>query len=178
MVQSVQLLATDCRQEPAWKDVWQDRTGRSWYVEACEIRDAHVSTPANLSTRARELAREQTSAMPLCSLDRVTQWSGPTAPCETYACFDGISRWPIVRTLAARTIGANAVMLVRLVGIAAPTREQSWFSHRLNPLRLSVKHPGLARYIPVYANSQTNQPIRNHGVTISATASTAPKTSV
>jgi hypothetical protein len=116
--------------------------------------------------------------MPLCSVDRVTQWPDPTAPRETYACFDGISRWPIVRALAARTIGADAVMLVRLVGIAAPTGEQSWFLHRLNPLRLSIKYSGLARCIPVYANSQTNQAIRNHGATISATASTAPKTSV
>ncbi len=32
--------------------------------------------------------------------------------------------------------------------------------------------------IPVYANSQTKQPIRNHGATISATASAAPETSV
>ncbi len=65
--------------------------------------------------------------MPLCSVDRVTQWSSPTAPSETYARFDGISRRPIVRALAARTIGADAVMLVRLVGIAAPTGELSWF---------------------------------------------------
>jgi len=36
MVQSVQLQATHCRGEPAWKGIWRDRGGgRSWYVEAC-----------------------------------------------------------------------------------------------------------------------------------------------
>ena len=35
MVQSRQLQATHCRGEPAWKGQWQDRSGRSWYVEAC-----------------------------------------------------------------------------------------------------------------------------------------------
>jgi len=35
MVQARQLQATHCRGEPAWKGVWRDRAGRSWYVEAC-----------------------------------------------------------------------------------------------------------------------------------------------
>lgn len=36
MVYSRQLQATHCRrQPPAWKGVWRDATGRSWYVEAC-----------------------------------------------------------------------------------------------------------------------------------------------
>ena len=35
MVQSRQLQATHCRGEPAWKGVWRDRTGKSWYVEEC-----------------------------------------------------------------------------------------------------------------------------------------------
>jgi hypothetical protein len=35
MVQSRQLQATHCRGEPAWKGVWKDRSGLSWYVEAC-----------------------------------------------------------------------------------------------------------------------------------------------
>ena len=35
MVQSRQLQATHCCGEPAWKGVWKDRSGRSWYIEAC-----------------------------------------------------------------------------------------------------------------------------------------------
>ncbi len=35
MIKSVQLRATHCRQEPAWKGVWRDRACHSWYVEAC-----------------------------------------------------------------------------------------------------------------------------------------------
>ena len=35
MVQSRQLQATHCRGVPAWKGVWKDRSGHSWYVEAC-----------------------------------------------------------------------------------------------------------------------------------------------
>jgi hypothetical protein len=35
MMQSCQLQATHCREEPAWKGVWKDRSRRSWYVEAC-----------------------------------------------------------------------------------------------------------------------------------------------
>jgi hypothetical protein len=35
MVQSRQLQATHCRQEPAWKGQWQDVKGGWWYVEAC-----------------------------------------------------------------------------------------------------------------------------------------------
>ena len=43
MVQSVQLQATHCRQEPAWKGVWRDRAGRSWYVEACREHAPRVT---------------------------------------------------------------------------------------------------------------------------------------
>ena len=35
MVYSRQLQATHSYQSPAWKGVWRDRKGRSWYVEAC-----------------------------------------------------------------------------------------------------------------------------------------------
>jgi len=35
VVYSVQLQADHCRWPPAWKGVWRDRSGRSWYVEAC-----------------------------------------------------------------------------------------------------------------------------------------------
>jgi hypothetical protein len=35
MVYSKKLQATHCRQPPAWKGVWTDVKGRSWYVEAC-----------------------------------------------------------------------------------------------------------------------------------------------
>ena len=40
MVQSRQLQATHCRGEPARKGVWKDRSGRSWYVEACRATRA------------------------------------------------------------------------------------------------------------------------------------------
>jgi hypothetical protein len=35
MIQSRQLQATHCRQEPAWNGIWTDRKGKGWYVEAC-----------------------------------------------------------------------------------------------------------------------------------------------
>jgi hypothetical protein len=35
MVQSRQLQADHCYEPPAWKGIWVDVTGRSWYVEAC-----------------------------------------------------------------------------------------------------------------------------------------------
>jgi len=35
MVYSHQLQAIHCSEPPAWKGVWRDRTGKSWYVEAC-----------------------------------------------------------------------------------------------------------------------------------------------
>jgi hypothetical protein len=35
MVYSKQLQASHCRGEPAWKGIWKDRKGKSWYVEAC-----------------------------------------------------------------------------------------------------------------------------------------------
>jgi hypothetical protein len=35
MVQSRQLQADHCYEPPAWKGIWVDVKGRSWYVEAC-----------------------------------------------------------------------------------------------------------------------------------------------
>ena len=35
MVQSRQLQADHCDEPPAWKGIWVDVKGRSWYVEAC-----------------------------------------------------------------------------------------------------------------------------------------------
>ena len=35
MVYSHQLQATHCPEPPAWKGMWQDTKGSSWYVEAC-----------------------------------------------------------------------------------------------------------------------------------------------
>jgi hypothetical protein len=46
MVQSVHLQATHCRQEPAWKGLWRDRTGKSWYVEACREHAPKVTSRA------------------------------------------------------------------------------------------------------------------------------------
>ena len=33
MVYSTQLQSTHCYEPPAWKGVWKDRAGRSWYVK-------------------------------------------------------------------------------------------------------------------------------------------------
>ena len=35
MIYSPQLQASHYRQPPAWKGIWKDRTGRSWYLQAC-----------------------------------------------------------------------------------------------------------------------------------------------
>jgi hypothetical protein len=35
MIYSGQLQADHCSQPPAWKGIWRDRKGKSWYVEAC-----------------------------------------------------------------------------------------------------------------------------------------------
>ena len=35
MIYDHKLQATHCRQPPAWKGVWRDAKGKSWYVEAC-----------------------------------------------------------------------------------------------------------------------------------------------
>jgi hypothetical protein len=35
MVHGHQLQADHCRGLPAWKGIWTDRKGKSWYVEAC-----------------------------------------------------------------------------------------------------------------------------------------------
>jgi hypothetical protein len=47
MVYSVQLQATHCRQPPAWKGVWRDRTGKSWYAEACREHAPKVTSAAS-----------------------------------------------------------------------------------------------------------------------------------
>ncbi len=47
MVQSRQLQATHCQQEPAWKGIWTDRKGNGWYVEACRLHAPKVSSPAS-----------------------------------------------------------------------------------------------------------------------------------
>jgi hypothetical protein len=46
MVQSRQLQATHCYEPPAWKGIWCDRTGRSWYVEACREHALKVTSTA------------------------------------------------------------------------------------------------------------------------------------
>jgi hypothetical protein len=35
MIYDPKLQATHCRQAPAWKGIWRDAKGKSWYVEAC-----------------------------------------------------------------------------------------------------------------------------------------------
>jgi hypothetical protein len=35
MVYSCQLQATHCYEPLAWKGIWRDPKGKSWYVEAC-----------------------------------------------------------------------------------------------------------------------------------------------
>jgi hypothetical protein len=47
MVQSRQLQADHCHQEPAWQGIWTDRKGKSWYVEACREHAPKVSSPAS-----------------------------------------------------------------------------------------------------------------------------------
>ena len=47
MVQSRQLQATHCRGEPAWKGVWRDRAGKSWYVEACQEHAPRLTSEAS-----------------------------------------------------------------------------------------------------------------------------------
>jgi hypothetical protein len=45
MVQSRQLQATHCPEPPAWKGIWTDVKGRSWYVEACRGHAPKVAGP-------------------------------------------------------------------------------------------------------------------------------------
>jgi hypothetical protein len=45
MVQSRQLQATHCPDPPAWKGIWTDVKGRSWYVEACRGHAPKVAGP-------------------------------------------------------------------------------------------------------------------------------------
>jgi hypothetical protein len=47
MVQSRQLQADHCYEKPAWKGVWRDRTGRSWYVEACRKHAPKITGDAS-----------------------------------------------------------------------------------------------------------------------------------
>jgi hypothetical protein len=35
LIYSPQIQAMHCPDPPAWKGIWKDRKGRSWYVEAC-----------------------------------------------------------------------------------------------------------------------------------------------
>jgi hypothetical protein len=35
MIYDHKLQATHCLQPPAWKGVWRDAKGKSWYAEAC-----------------------------------------------------------------------------------------------------------------------------------------------
>jgi hypothetical protein len=46
MVYSRQLQAAHCRGAPAWKGVWRDRKGQSWYVEACQEHAPKVTRKA------------------------------------------------------------------------------------------------------------------------------------
>jgi hypothetical protein len=46
MIYSSQLQADHCRQESAWKGVWTDRKGNSWYVEACRQHAPKVTSGA------------------------------------------------------------------------------------------------------------------------------------
>ena len=52
-----------------------------------------------------------------------------------------------------------------------------WLSHVSILSEIYVKHPGLGKRIPGYANSQTSQPSKTHGATISTIANNAPKPS-
>ena len=41
-----QLQTTHLSGAPAWKGVWRDRTGKTWYVEACGQHAAEDDEPA------------------------------------------------------------------------------------------------------------------------------------
>jgi hypothetical protein len=43
MVYSRQLQATHCHESPAWKGIWKDAKGKSWYVEACREHASKLS---------------------------------------------------------------------------------------------------------------------------------------
>ena len=45
MVYSRQLQAIHCRQEPAWKGIWKDVKGKSWYMEARRDHAPKVRRP-------------------------------------------------------------------------------------------------------------------------------------
>ena len=47
-----QVQATHCRQRQAWKSIWRDRTGKSWYIEAC--REHPSKTMRNLRSGRRD----------------------------------------------------------------------------------------------------------------------------
>ena len=47
MVYSRQLQASHCRQPPLWKGIWRDRTGKSWYVQACRKHAPKVTSKAS-----------------------------------------------------------------------------------------------------------------------------------
>ena len=48
MVYSRQLQSTHCRGEAAWKGLWTDRKGASWYVEACREHAPKVTSAASV----------------------------------------------------------------------------------------------------------------------------------
>jgi hypothetical protein len=64
MLYSRQLQATHCRGEPAWKGVWRDRTGKSWYVEACRHHCRRLrATRRTVSERPSGTAPYRTSGL-------------------------------------------------------------------------------------------------------------------
>ena len=54
MVYSAQLQSTHCYEPPAWKGIWKDRKGKSWYVEACREHAPKVSQAEKASPRAAQ----------------------------------------------------------------------------------------------------------------------------
>jgi hypothetical protein len=55
MIYSPQLQATHCYQPPAWKGIWKDRKGKSWYVEACADHAPKVAeTRSTIVTGVKE----------------------------------------------------------------------------------------------------------------------------
>ncbi len=46
MIQSRQLQADHCREVPAWKGIWTDRKGKSWYLEACREHAPKITRSA------------------------------------------------------------------------------------------------------------------------------------
>lgn len=51
MAHSRELQAEHCREVPAWKGVWRDRTENSWYVKACRRHAPKVNSAASEVSR-------------------------------------------------------------------------------------------------------------------------------